>query len=158
MRISDLLFGLLFALLGVGVFIYALWLPSMPGQRYGAGAFPAVLGASFFAAGGLLSWRGYRQGDVASGIAGLAAWARDPALLANVLLTLGAIIGYVILDEYVGFALLGFAILMLFFLRFGVPAFKGAIIAALMIVFIQISFVSLLRVPLPRGILDRLLW
>ena len=80
------------------------------------------------------------------------------ALLANVLLTLGAIIGYVILDEYVGFALLGFAILMLFFLRFGVPAFKGAIIAALMIVFIQISFVSLLRVPLPRGILDRLLW
>jgi hypothetical protein len=47
---------------------------------------------------------------------------------------------------------------MLFFLRFGVPAFKGAIIAALMIVFIQISFVSLLRVPLPRGILDRLLW
>ena len=158
MQISDFLFGLLFALLGASVFAYAASLPTMPGQRYGAGAFPAVLGICFIVGGGMLCWRGYRRGEVDAGIAGLAPWTRDPALLTNVLLTLGSIIGYVILDEYVGFAPLAFAILMMFFLRFGVPVLKGAVIAALMIVFIQISFVSLLRVPLPRGILDRLLW
>ena len=121
MRISDLLFGLLFALLGVGVFIYALWLPSMPGQRYGAGAFPAVLGAHFFAAGGrslgaatgrATSHRaspGWRHGRVT-----LPCWPTSCSHWVR-------FIGYVILDEYVGFALLGFAILMLFFLRSGVP-------------------------------------
>jgi len=157
MKISDFLFGLLYVLLGASVLIYALSLPPLIGQRYGAGAFPGILGFGFVVGGIALTWRGYRAGDTGTGIIAIAPWVRDPTLLVNVLLALGAILGYVILDEYVGFVPLAFVILMTFFLRSGVPLLKSTLIAVLTIVFIQISFVTLLRVPLPRGILDSLL-
>ena len=60
--------------------------------------------------------------------------------------------------DAIGFAPLAFAILMVLFLRFGVPPLRGAVIAALTVLFIHLTFVTLLRVPLPGGLIDRLLW
>ena len=62
------------------------------------------------------------------------------------------------LGEYYGFILLSLAILLILFWRLGVPLLRAGLIALLATAFIQISFVNVLRVPLPGGLLDRLLW
>ena len=50
------------------------------------------------------------------------------------------------------------AILIILFWRLGVEWKKNILIAVLATAFIQLSFANILRVPLPRGLLDRVLW
>jgi putative tricarboxylic transport membrane protein len=108
--------------------------------------------------GGILVWRGFASGELKSDLVAIAPWVRDRYLLTNVVIALALIIAYVLLDDYVGFAPLAFAILMVLFLRFGVRPLRGAVIAAFTVLFIHLTFVTLLRVPLPGGLIDRLLW
>ena len=43
MRVSDIISGVIFLALAIFIFVYAQTLPPMPGQRYGAGAFPTLI-------------------------------------------------------------------------------------------------------------------
>lgn len=159
MKISDLFIGSILMALGVGVLVYGLTLPPMPGQRYGAGLFPIMLGICFAGFGARLAHQGWRERGVeGTPLFSLGEWARDRRLLSNMFIVLVLIVVYVLLSERVGFILLSLAILTILFWRFGEPWLRGAIIAAVATLFIQFSFVDVLRVPLPRGLLDRLLW
>jgi putative tricarboxylic transport membrane protein len=159
MKFSDLLIGTVLIIVGAGVLAYGLTLPPMPGQRYGAGLFPMLLGGCFAGFGtrfALIGWRERRARGTA--MVSLADWARDTRLVNNILLVLALIVAYVLLSERIGFVLLSLAILMMLFWRLGVAPLRAALIAVLATAFIQISFASGLRVPLPRGLLDRVLW
>ena len=146
-------------IIGVGVLSYGLTLPPMVGQRYGAGLFPMLLGCCFVGFGLRFAWTGWREHRV-HGVptVTLAGWAREPRLVGNMLLVLALIVVYVTLSQRIGFVVLSLAILMILFWRLGVPPLRSALIAVLATVFIQISFADVLRVPLPRGVLDRILW
>jgi putative tricarboxylic transport membrane protein len=78
--------------------------------------------------------------------------------VSNVFFVLACVIVYVVLSDRVGFLILSFAILSFLFWRFGEPPLRSAVISILATLFIQVSFVDVLRVPLPRGLLDRILW
>ena len=159
MKFSDLLIGMLLIAIGAGVLAYGLTLPPMVGQRYGAGLFPIVLGLCFAGFGAYLAWAGWHQHRAqATPMVSLADWARDRRLAGNMLLILAMIVVYVLLSQRIGFVLLSLAILMILFWRLGLPPLRSAAIAVGATLFIQIAFADLLRVPLPRGVLDRILW
>ena len=159
MKFSDLLIGVVLVAIGAGVLAYGLTLPPMPGQRYGAGLFPILLGCCFAGFGLRFAWTGWRERRAAAmPLVSLADWANDTRLVGNMLLVLALIIVYVLLSQRVGFIILSFAILLVLFWRLRVPLLRSALIAVLATAFIQVSFVNVLRVPLPGGLLDRLLW
>ena len=158
MKFSDLLIGTVLILIGAGVFAYGLSLPPLVGQRYGAGLFPILLGCCFAGFGARFAWVGWRERREGTPLVLLAGWARDARLVGNMLLVLALIIVYVLLSQRIGFVLLSLACLMILFWRLRVPLLRSALIAVLATAFIQVSFVNVLRVPLPGGLLDRLLW
>lgn len=159
MKISDLVSGLFLVALGVGILAYGITLPPMPGQRYGAGLFPILLGIALAGFGGQLARQGWKQRSTASApLVVWDDWARNPRMAVNMLLVLGMIIVYVTLSERIGFVVLSLAMLLSMFWWFGVPLLRSVVIAVLTTAFIYVGFVRFLRVPLPRGILAGVLW
>jgi putative tricarboxylic transport membrane protein len=161
MKVSDLVTGLVLLVFAVVIFAYARTFPTIPGQPYGAGAFPTViaLGLGIFSA--ILAWRGLearRSAGPAERLVGLADWARDRHTAGNFLLVLVLVLVYVFASDVVGFIPLSIAILLLLFWRMHVKPLTGLIVAVAMSVVIEIAFGNFLRVPLPRGILDSVLW
>jgi putative tricarboxylic transport membrane protein len=161
MKISDLAAGLVLLLFAAVIFAYARTFSVIPGQPYGAGAFPTVvaLGLGLFSA--ILAWRGLqarRSAGPAEKLVGLADWARDGRTLVNFLLLLVLVLVYVFASETVGFIPLSIAILVVLFWRMGVRPLTAVGVAIATSIVIDVAFANLLRVPLPRGILDSVLW
>ena len=159
MKLSDFLSGITFVVFGIVIIGYGLALPPMPGQRYGAGLFPILLGACAVGGGAAMAWSGWRaRPRSGEPLLEFAAWARDPRLRSNFVFTFGLIVAYVVLSERVGFILLSPAMLFALFWRLGVPPVRGALIAVGATAAIYVMFARLLHVPLPRGLLDGIVW
>lgn len=158
MRVNDVLAGAFFFALAAFIFVYAAGLPPLPGQRYGAGAFPIAIALGLGGFSLLLMWRARRTRGTALRWAALAPWARDRRTLGTFVLALVLILLYVLLSERVGFIPMSFAMLVILFVCQGVPWRRSVIVAAAATLTIQIVFADLLRVPLPRGILTGVLW
>lgn len=153
MRFHDSLCGALLFALAVFIFTYALTIPPMPGQQYGADVFPRLVAIGLGAFSLMLVYRGWKSSAPGTPWVAIAPWLHDPHTRGNFILAFVLTIAYVLLDEDVGFIPLGIVILMVLFVRQGVPWRKGAIVAVATVVVTQVAFGNLLRVPLPRGIL-----
>lgn len=158
MKVSDAICGAIFLALAASIFVYALYLPPMPGQRYGAGTFPVVIAIGMGLFSLILIVQGVRRRVPGTGWVEVAAWARDRRTLGNFALALVLILVYVFASERVGFIPLSIAILLILFLKQGVRWRTSLVVAAAATLAIQVSFSDLLRVPLPRGILTEILW
>jgi putative tricarboxylic transport membrane protein len=158
MKFHDTVLGLAMFALALFIFAYALTIPPMPGQQYGADVFPRLVAIGLGGFGLLLAWNGWRARAPGDRWVAIAPWVRDSRTSGNFLLALAAIAVYVALEETVGFIPLAIAILFTLFVRQHVPPLRSAVIAVLATVVIQIAFANLLRVPLPRGILTEILW
>lgn len=158
MKFHDLVLGAILLLLSVFLFVYARTLPPMPGQRYGADVFPILVASGLGLFSVLLMVRGWRARAPTDRWIVVTQWARDPYTRGNFILASFAIVVYVALDDYIGFVPLGIAILMTLFIRQSVPWKRSAAIAVAATVAIQYLFGSLLRVPLPRGLLTDYMW
>lgn len=157
MKVSDVISGALFLALAVFVFVYAQTLPPMPGQRYGAGAFPTLVALGLGGFSLLMIAQAWRRRAGARWVA-LADWARDGKTLGNFLLALALILVYVFFSERIGFIPLSIAILLILFWRQGIRLGTGAVVAVVATLAIQFAFSDMLRVPLPRGLLAGYLW
>ena len=158
MRVSDVISGAFFLALAIFIFVYAQTLPPMPGQRYGAGAFPTLIALGLGGFSILMMAQAWRRRAAGMRWAELADWARDGKTAGNFFLALALILVYVFFSERVGFIPLSIATLFVLFWRQGVSLKIGAIVAVAATLAIQVSFSDLLRVPLPRGILTNYLW
>ncbi|MBL8662148.1 MAG: tripartite tricarboxylate transporter TctB family protein [Candidatus Odyssella sp.] len=157
MKVSDVISGALFLALAVFVFVYAQTLPPMPGQRYGAGAFPTLVALGLGGFSLLMIAQAWRRRAGARWVE-LADWARDGKTLGNFLLALALILVYVFFSERIGFIPLSIAILLILFWRQGIRLGTGAVVAVVATIAIQFAFSDMLRVPLPRGLLAGYLW
>ncbi len=157
MKVADLLAGAVLVALGLAFTGYGWALPPMPGQRYGAGLFPMALGLCIAACGAQLAWGGWRERGLLPQIA-LAPWTRDRFLRRNFLVTLGLILLYVLLLDEIGFIPLSIVVLTVMFRQLGVGLGRSALIAVIATIAIHISFGRVLRVPLPRGLLEGWIW
>jgi putative tricarboxylic transport membrane protein len=159
MKFSDLLIGVLLVLLGSGVLAYGYTLPAMLGQNYGSGLFPMLIGACLAGFGVHLSRLGFIERRVAGmPLVTVDDWARDHRLVLNMVIVLLLIVAYVLLAERIGFIPMSLGILTVLFWRLGVEWWRNILISIVATAFIQLSFSNILRVPLPRGLLERVMW
>ncbi len=97
---------------------------------------------------------GYGARRAGEALAEIPEWARDAANVISALLVLGAALAYIFLLDAVGFVPLTLVVLLVLFLWFRVRV-PVAIATALVAAFgINWFFASLMRVPLPRGVMD----
>jgi len=157
MRANDAINGLILILLAVVMIAMTSTFPAFPGQPYGPSLFPRVLGSLLIICGALLVWRGLAERRAGAGWVEMAAWTRQPWRVVSFFLMLGSLLLYILFGETIGFIPIAFAMLLAMFLWFGVRPLSAVITAVVATLVIHWFFATMLRVPLPRGLLDSVL-
>jgi putative tricarboxylic transport membrane protein len=131
--------------------------PDLAGQKYGPAFFPRILAAGLIVCGGLLIRQGIMARRGGAPWIEVAPWVREPWRLGAFLLTLGLLLLYIVAADLVGFIPMAFAFLLALFFWLGVKPLTAVFSAAVSTIAIYSFFATLLRVPLPRGILNSIL-
>jgi putative tricarboxylic transport membrane protein len=154
MRLNDALLGAI--LLGSAGWVWWLtsFFPAFPGQEYGPNLFPRILATGIGLCGLALVVRGLRARGA---LLTIEPWVADPARLISFLLLPGAVAFYILLSDRLGFIPTAFAILAVLFVWFRARVVVALPVAAGMTLLVHWFFAGLMRVPLPRGLMDPLL-
>lgn len=154
MRLNDTLLGAL--LVGFAGWIWWLtgFFPRFPGQDYGPNLFPRILAIGIGVCGAALVVRGLRaRGPLLV----IEEWMREPARVLSFLLLPGAVLFYILASDPLGFIPTAFLLLLTLFLWFRARALIALPVAAGMTLLVHWFFAGLMRVPLPRGLMDPIL-
>lgn len=156
MRFSDRLSGLLVLIFGVAIAAYARTFPPMPGQPVGPSLFPTVVGCGLVLFGAALIVRSARmpRGEWIA----FDDWVRRPRMIFNFALVVAAVAVYALAVNRLGFIVTAFLFLSVLFLAFGVRRTRIVPAAAVVTIVIHYAFYTLLRVPLPWGVLEGIAW
>lgn len=151
MRLNDALLGAI--LLGFAGWVWWLtsFFPAFPGQDYGPNLFPRILATGIGLCGVALVVRGVRA---RGGLVVLEPWVRDPARLLSFLLLPGAVLFYILVSDRLGFIPTAFVILAALFVWFRARVVVALPVAAGVTMLVHWFFAGLMRVPLPRGLMD----
>jgi putative tricarboxylic transport membrane protein len=154
MRVNDALLGAV--LLGLAGWIWWLttFFPAFPGQDYGPNLFPRILASGVAICAALLVLRGLRA---RGRLLVLDDWVFRPARLASFLSIPGAALAYILLSDPLGFIPTSFLLLLALSLWFRARPLVALPVAAGMTLLVHWFFAGLMRVPLPRGVLDSVL-
>jgi putative tricarboxylic transport membrane protein len=156
MKLSDTLSGLLSLAFGLAVVAYATTFPPMPGQDVGPSLFPIVIGCGFALFGTVLAASGWRERP--RRWVAFEEWVRRARLAFNFGLVVLAVIFYAAAVDVLGFFITAFAVLASLCAAFGVRG-RWIVPLAITVTFaIHYGFYTLLRVPLPWGVLGGLAW
>jgi len=155
MRLNDALIGVALFVFASALAIYSQTFPPIPGQQYGAAVFPTLIAVGFAGTGLLLILSAIRQ---RAPLVVWADWARERHGLRNVVVTITAILFYILTSERLGFILTMAPILLVMLRLFGVGWLTSIAVAVLVTLFIQHTFGEFLYVPLPWGLLAPFRW
>jgi putative tricarboxylic transport membrane protein len=155
-RLSDRFSGLVTLAVGIVVVAMAATFPPMPGQPVGPSLFPTIIGAGLVLFGLLLAVGG-------SGATGTAwiefdEWLRRPRMVLNLVVVVGSLLFYSFAVDFLGFLITAAIFLIVLLTAFGVRRALIPPLAAGVALLIHYSFYSLLRVPLPWGLLESIAW
>lgn len=155
MRFNDAVVGFALIVLAGAMIAMTFAFPPFPGQKYGPSLFPRIIGGGIILFSLLLMLREWRGGG--RPLLVLDGWARQPRRLASFALMLAAMLFYILASEPLGFMPTAFLTQLVLFLWFGVRPVTALVVATAMTIAVQYFFGNLMRVPLPRGILDSVL-
>ena len=155
MRVNDALLGALLVVFAVTLAFYAQTFPNVPGQQYGASVFPTLVALGFLGTGILMIISGLRA---RAPLVAWADWARERHGLRNVVITVLAVVFYIVASERLGFMLTMAPILLVLLRLFGVAWLMAIVVAIVMTLMIQYGFGTWLYVPLPWGLLAPVRW
>lgn len=152
MRVNEAVIGALLVALTVAVFAATAAFPRIPGQPYGPDLFPRLIAGGLGVAGVLMILRGLLSRPRLP-LASLAPWARRPHSAGAVALALAAILFYILAADTLGFVATAFLLLLVLMLSLRTPPVTALLTAAATTLVVEYTFGSLMRVPLPRGLL-----
>lgn len=158
MRVNDAVLGLVLLLLASTMIWLTTDFPAFPGQDYGPALFPRLLGGGLMLCGLLLVARGLaarRRGGAAW--VELAPWWFQPGPALSFLGMPLTVLIYLLLADRLGFIPLAFALLLALFLWFGERLARALPVALLATLLVHWFFSGMMRVPLPRGLLNEFL-
>lgn len=158
MRFNDTVVGAVFLLLAGAMIAITFSFPPFPGQKYGPSLFPRIIASGIILCSVLLIMRGVKaRREAGASWLVLADWTGQPRRLASFALMLAAMVFYLVASEPLGFIPTAFLIQLVLFLWFGVRTVTAVIVAVVMTLLVHWFFGNLMRIPLPRGILDSVL-
>lgn len=155
MRLNDALLGAILIVIAAVLAIVARGFPAVPGQDYGASAFPTLIAVGFAGCGVVLIRQGLRE---KAPLVVWRDWTRDRRHIVNVLSIVAATLFYIFLSERLGFILTTAIILLALLLRFRVRPVTAVAVAIGIPIVMQYLFGNLLLVPLPWGVLAPIRW
>ena len=149
-RVPDSLLGVIFAVGGVALFIASSRMEGLGGLSVGPGLMPMLLGAGFAVAGSILAVQGRAElKEIRAGTYSFAEPRPNPWFP---VIVLAALILYVPLLPFVGFAPLTFVFVALVVRTGGGSLLSAGIFSLGITAFIYYLFANGLRVPLPIGL------
>lgn len=155
MRLNDGVFGVILILAGTAIFGQARSFPPVPGQTYGSALFPMIIGGVLAACGVVLTVKGIRQRRTCP-LVMFPDWLKRRRGVASLLFVIASLIFYIAAADSLGFALTSMAILFGLQLWLRVKPLPAVAVAILVTLVLGLGFGKLLRVPLPRGIIEGL--
>lgn len=158
MKIGDTVLGALFALLGAIVLWHVRTFPVIPGQKFGAALFPGVIAAGLVVCGILLSVRGLRQAGGGGRTIALDEWARDPVVVVRFLSVPAGLLFYILTSNFLGFHIAASVTMLGWLLVFGVRPLPAVALAIGFPALMHLAFYKVLRVPLPWGLLEKVVF
>ena len=157
MRVNDLALGVIVAAFGGWVILHVRNFPDMAGMEYGPAFFPGLIGGAFLVCGALLMLSSlYDPGR--GPIAIRPDWTRNPLSIARAAAVIAAVVLYALLAPRLGFLLTVFLLTAGLLALMGVRARVIVPIALVLPVALHYGFAVALRVPLPRGVLEQMLF
>ena len=150
MRLNDAVIGALLLAFAIATFSYARTLPAIPGQEYGAAVFPMLVAVGLGGCGALLLASGLRHWH---GAVVWNDWAQTHHAWAKLASVLALVVTYILAAQVIGFVPTSILLLVIFFMFMGVRWWVAITVAVAATLLIQQTFSSLLRVPLPPGLL-----
>ena len=160
MRIPDAVTGAVFLAIGLFVFGTAAGFPNPGGMPYGAALLPQLLGAGLMIGGALLvatDLLARRRSSARAPVLTLDPELRRPRGLVPLAMVLALVLGQILLAGSLGFLAVSIAGLALLFLSLRLSPLAALGLAVLGSLMCWWLFARLLRVPLPRGLLEGML-
>lgn len=159
MRVTDALSGAIFIAIGLFIFQVASGFPNPGGMPYGASLLPRILGAGLMIGGAMLV-----MGDIVSrraagapaAIATLDPELKSPRGLLPIAMVLVLVLGQIVLADSLGYLAVSIIGLTLLFLSVRLSWLASLCLALAGSLLCWWLFAGLLRVPLPRGLLEGL--
>ena len=140
--------GLALALLGIVVMWTARSFPNVPGQKLGAGFLPMLIGAGLLLCALALIVRSLRG----AAYAGQGDDEERREHFGSSLVIIGAVVGYIVLADRLGFLIVAPLCLIATFLALRVKLSHALLWALAGTIVVHVAFYKLLRVPLPWGV------
>ena len=157
MRANDILSGLALIVFALAMMTLTLTFPDFPGQKYGPSLFPRILGAGLILCGVALMRNGLATRRAGAPWVELAPWTHDPWRVTSFLLLLALLLVYILASETIGFIPIALVFLLALFVWLGVRPTAAILTAVVTTIAIHWFFSTMLRVPLPRGLLNAIL-
>ena len=148
MRANDILSGLAFIVFSLAMMTLTLTFPDFPGQRFGPSLFPRILGVGLILCGAALVRNGLTARHAGAPWLELAPWTSDPWRVTSFLGTLALLLVFIPI---------ALAFLLALFVWLGVRLVPAMLTAVATTIAIHWFFSTMLRVPLPRGLLNAIL-
>ena len=161
MKVNDAIWGALLLLLSAVLLVHVQSFPRIPGQQYGPALFPGVIAVGLALCAALLIVKGIAartHGHERAQWIAFEPWTRSHRHLLAFALTLGANVFYIVAVDALGFIPTGIIYLAVLLAVFGVRARWILPLAVVSTLVIHTAFYKLLRVPLPWGLLEPVLW
>jgi putative tricarboxylic transport membrane protein len=154
MKLSDRLSGVLTLIFGGAIVAVARTFPGMPGQAIGPALFPTIIGGGLMLCG-LVLVAGRRHGTPWFKAD---EWVGRPRMVLNFALVFADLVFYAFAVGRLGFFITAVIFLSVLLLAFGVQRLRVIPLALVVTMVIHYAFYSLLRVPLPWGVLEGIAW
>lgn len=157
MKINDALSGAALVALGATVLWHIQGFPPMPGQRFGPAWFPGLIAVGLIACGALLAASRLRAARPEPLLA-LPEWTRRARPLASVACVIAGLVLYVVLADTLGFHITAAALLLAWSRLLGAGWRLALPVSLAATAGIHLAFYKLLKVPLPWGLLERIVF
>ena len=157
MKFSDIFSGLVLMALSLLILLTVKDYPDIPGQNIGPGAFPGLLAALLALCSALLILKGIRtQRHIPWLVWG--DWMKSRVHLRNFFITIGCLVFYITVSDFLGFLICSTAVLATMFIALGVRWKWLLPLSIIVTLVVHTIFYKALRVPLPWGILMPIQW
>ncbi len=155
MKLNPTLSGLLVLVVGLAIVVQARSFHPAAGQSIGPAFFPTLVGAGLLLCGLALIVSGQRHREpwIEAG-----EWTRRPRMVFNLLLVFADLVFYAVAVTSLGFFITAVVFLSVLMVAFKVPPMRVVPLALAVTLIIHYAFYTLLRVPLPWGVLEGVAW
>jgi len=157
MKVNDALIGAALVALGAVVLWHIQGFPPMPGQKYGPAWFPGLIAGGLIACGALLVVARLRAATPEA-LLTLPEWTRRLRPVASVASVIAGLVFYVFAVDTMGFHITSAALLLVWSRLLGASWRLAVPVSLAATVVIHLAFYKLLKVPLPWGVLERVVF